>query len=57
MLRGLIKAVEKGYCVDSSYKSNGWKIALNYTLAITQQPVTLKQLKSKHDSYKKEQKV
>ena len=57
MLRGLIKAVEKGYRVDSSYKSNGWKIALNCTLAVTQQLVTLQQLKSKHDSHKKEWKV
>jgi hypothetical protein len=34
MLEGLVEAVKKGFCVDSSYKSNGWKIALNYTLAI-----------------------
>ena len=35
MLEGLVKAVKKGYHVDSSYKSNGWKITLNRTLAIT----------------------
>jgi hypothetical protein len=34
MLEGLVEAVKKGYCVDSSYKSNGWKIALNRTLAV-----------------------
>jgi len=41
ILEGLVKAVKKGFCIDSSYKSNGWKIALNYTLAVAQQPVTL----------------
>ena len=57
MLKGLIKAVKKGFRADSSYKSNGWKIALNYTLVVTQQPITLKQIKSKHDNYKKDQKL
>ena len=42
MLEGLIKAVKKEFRVDSSYKSNSWKIALNYTLTIAQQPVTFK---------------
>jgi len=36
MLEGLIKAVNKGYRVDSSYKANGWKIALTCTIAVTQ---------------------
>jgi len=36
MLEGLVEAIKKGFYVDSSYKSNGWKIAFNYTLAITQ---------------------
>ena len=54
MLEGLIKAVEKGYRADSSYKSDGWKIALNCTLAVAQQPVTLKQIKSKHNNHKKD---
>ena len=35
MLEGLVEAVEKGYCVDSSYKANIWKIALNRTLTVT----------------------
>ena len=34
MLEGLVEAVRKGYCVDSSYKAKGWKLALDYTLAI-----------------------
>jgi len=34
MLEGLIKAVWKEYCVDSSYKADGWKIALSYTLTV-----------------------
>jgi len=34
MLEGLVKAIKKGFRVDSSYKSNGWKIALNYMLAV-----------------------
>ena len=42
MLEGLVKAVWKEYRADSFYKANGWKIALNYTLAVTQQPVTIK---------------
>ena len=57
MLEGLVEAVKKGFYVDSSYKSNGWKIAFNYIFAVTQQLITLKQLKSKHNSYKKEWKV
>jgi len=35
MLKGLIEAVKKGFCADSSYKSNGWKIAFNRTLVVT----------------------
>ena len=42
MLEGLVKAVKKGFRVDSSYKSNGWKITLNRMLIIAQQPITLK---------------
>ena len=57
MLEGLLEAVRKGYCIDSSYKANGQKIALNRTLAITQQPITIKQIKSKHNNYKKDQKL
>ena len=57
ILEGLVKAVKKGYCVDSSYKSNGWKIALNRTLTVTQQPVTLQQIKSKHNNHKKDWKL
>ena len=57
MLEGLVEAVKKGYRVDSSYKSNGWKIALNRTLAVAQQPITLKQIKSKYNNYKRDQKL
>ena len=57
MLEGLVEAVRKGYRVDSSYKANGQKIALNRTVAIAQQPVTLKQIKSKYDNHKKDWKV
>ena len=57
MLEGLVKAVQKGYRADSSYKANGQKIALNRTLTITQQPVTIKQIKSKHNNHKKDQKL
>ena len=42
MLEGLVKAVKKGFYIDSSYKSNGQKIALNRMLTIAQQPITLK---------------
>ena len=34
MLEGLVKAVKKGYRADSSYKANGWKIALTRIIAI-----------------------
>ena len=57
MLEGLIKAVQKGYRVDSSYKADSWKITLSRTVTIAQQPITLKQIKNKHDNYKKDQKV
>ena len=57
MLKGLIKAVNKGYCVDSSYKANSWKITFTYTITVAQQPITLKQIKSKHDNHKRDQKV
>ena len=57
MLEGLVKAVWKGYRVDSSYKADGWKIALSRMVIITQQPITLKQIKNKHNNYKKDWKV
>ena len=57
MLEGLVKAIQKGYRVDSSYKAKGQKLTLNYTLAITNQVVNLKYIKSKHNSHKKDQKT
>jgi len=57
MLKGLVKAVRKGYHADSSYKANGWKIALNRTLTVAQQSVTIKQIKSKHDNQKRDWKL
>jgi len=54
MLEGLVEAVRKGYRADSSYKAEGWKLALNRTLAVTNQAVNLKHVKSKHDSHKKD---
>ena len=57
MLEGLIKAVKKGFRADSSYKFNGQKIAFNRTLAVTQQPITLQQIKNKHDNHKRDQKL
>ena len=57
MLKGLVEAVRKRYRANSSYKADGWKIALNHTLAVTQQPVTIKQIKSKHDNHKKDWKL
>ena len=57
MLEGLVEAIRKGYRADSSYKADGQKIALSYTVIIAQQPITLKQIKNKHNNYKKDQKV
>ena len=54
MLEGLIEAIWKGYCADSFYKTDGWKIALNHMLAVIQQPITIKQIKSKHNNHKKD---
>ena len=54
MLEDLVKAIQKGYRADSSYKAEGWKLALNHTLAVANQAVNLKQVKSKHDSHKKD---
>jgi len=34
MLKGLIKAVKKGFRADSFYKFNGWKITFNCTLVV-----------------------
>ena len=57
MLKGLVKAVRKGYRVDSSYKAKGWKLAFNYIIAVTNQAVNLKHVKSKYNSHKKDQKT
>jgi len=57
MLEGLVEAVRKGYRADSSYKADGWKIALNRTLTVAQQSVTIKQIKSKHDNQKRDWKL
>ena len=57
ILEGLIKAIQKGYRVDSSYKVKGQKLALNYILTITNQVVNLKHVKSKHNSHKKDWKT
>ena len=57
ILEGLVKAVWKGYHIDSSYKANSQNITLNRTLAVTQQPITIKQIKSKYNNYKKDQKL
>jgi len=54
ILEGLVEAVRKGYRADSSYKAEGWKLALNRTLAVTNQAVNLKHVKSKHNSHKKD---
>ena len=54
MLEGLVEAVRKGYRADSSYKTEGWKLALDRTLAVAPQVVNLKQVKSKYDSHKKD---
>jgi len=57
MLEGLVEAVNKGYRADSSYKANSWKIALTCIITVAQQPITLRQIKSKHDNHKRDWKV
>ena len=42
MLEGLVEAVNKGYRADSSDKADGWRIALTRTIAVAQQPITLR---------------
>ena len=34
ILEGLVEAVNKGYCADSSYKANGWKIAFTCIIPV-----------------------
>ena len=57
MLKALILAVHKGYCADSSYKAEGWNMALARVQEVTAFPITVKHVKSKHDYYKKDWKV
>jgi len=57
MVNGLVEAVRKGLRADSSYKKEGWQIALDAAQAKTQYPITIQQLKSKHDSHKKDWKA
>ena len=54
MIKGLVEAVQKGLHADSLYKKEGWQIALDATQAKTQYLITIQQLKSKHDSQKRD---
>ena len=57
MLEGLIKAVNKEYYIDSSYKANNQKITFTYIITITQQPLIIRQIKCKYNNYKRDQKI
>ena len=57
MLQGLIQAIRKGLRADSSYKKEGWQMALDGARSQTNYPVSLKQIKSKHDVHKRDWKV
>ena len=58
MLQAFVRAVRRGLCADSSYKKEGWEIALEAVQAVTTlYIVTIKQIKNKHNTYKKDQKV
>jgi len=50
IIKGLVEAVRKGLRADSSYKKEGWQIALDAAQAKTRYSITIQQLKSKHDS-------
>ena len=54
MLEALISAVHKRYHADSSYKTEGWNIALAHIQEVTAFPITIKHVKSKHDYHKKD---
>jgi hypothetical protein len=57
MVKGLVEAVWRGLCADSLYKKEGWQIALDAAQAKTRYPITIRQLKSKHNSHKKDWKA
>ena len=57
MLKALISAVRKGYRTDSSYKVEGWNMALARVREVTTFPITIKHIKSKHSYHKKDWKV
>ena len=58
MLQALVRGVRRGLYADSSYKKEGWEIALEAVQAVTTlYVVTIKQIKNKYNTYKKDQKV
>ena len=53
-----MRAMRRGLRADSSYKKEGWEMALEAVQAVTTlYVVTIKQIKNKHDTYKKDWKV
>jgi hypothetical protein len=57
MLQGLVQAIHQGLRADSSYKKEGWQMALDGACLHTRYPITIKQIKSKHDVHKRDWKV
>jgi len=59
LLLGLIfKAIDKGMRADSGYKKQAWEYAAQAVREKAERPdVELKQIKSKHDSCKKDYKA
>jgi len=57
MLDALIEAQSHGLQTEATYKPAGWQMALDAVQKITSYPVELRQIKSKHDTHKKDWKI
>lgn len=57
MLDALIEAQSKGLQTEATYKPAGWQMALDAVQKIASYPVELRQIKSKHDTHKKDWKI
>jgi hypothetical protein len=57
MLDALIEARSNGLQTEATYRPAGWQMALDAVQKITSYPVELRQIKSKHDTHKKDWKI
>ena len=57
MLRGLVEAVRAGFRADSSYNADGWQMGLDGAQAYTRYQISISQIKSKHNNYKRDWRI